>query len=157
MQTYVIFVICFPLFAKSFHYKMFWIPLLVVSVLCFQSIATDIRKYSDAVHYVLHYFPLFYSGMIVRKLSLFDLLVEKQWWLKLLLIVVLVVARFVTGWNILNIGLIIAMIMILVDVQEYITERVLKVFNFLGKMSMNMWLIYMFFYRLWLSFNQPYY
>lgn len=157
MQTYVIFVICFPLFAKSFHYKMFWIPLLVVSVLCFQSIATDIIKYSDAVHYVLHYFPLFYSGMIVRKLSLFDLLVEKQWWLKLLLIVVLVVARFVTGWNILNIGLIIAMIMILVDVQEYITERVLKVFNFLGKMSMNMWLIYMFFYRLWLSFNQPYY
>ena len=136
---------------------MFWIPLLVVSVLCFQSIATDIRMYSDAVHYVLHYFPLFYSGMIVRKLSLFDLLVEKQWWLKLLLIVVLVVARFVTGWNILNIGLIIAMIMILVDVQEYITERVLKVFNFMGKMSMNMWLIYMFFYRLWLSFNQPYY
>lgn len=52
---------------------------------------------------------------------------------------------FATGWNILNIGLIIAMIMILVDVQEYITERVLKVFNFLGKMSMNMWLIHMFF------------
>lgn len=37
------------------------------------------------------------------------------------------------------------MIMILVDVQEYITERVLKVLNFLGKMSMNMWLIHMFF------------
>lgn len=145
MQTYVIFVICFPLFAKSLHYKMVWIPLLIVSVLCFQPIATDIRKYSDAVHYVLHYFPLFYSGMIARKLSMFDLLVEKQWWFKLLLIVVLVAARFATGWNILNIGLIIAMIMILVDVQEYITERVLKVFNFLGKMSMNMWLIHMFF------------
>ena len=145
MQTYVIFVICFPIFAKSLHYKMVCIPLLIVSVLCFQPIATDIRKYSDAVHYVLHYFPLFYSGMIARKLSLFDLLVEKRWWFKLLLIVVLVVARFATGWNILNIGLIVAMIMILVDVQEYITERVLKVLNFLGKMSMNMWLIHMFF------------
>ena len=65
--------------------------------------------------------------MIVRKLSLFDLLVEKQWWFKLFLVAVLVVARFATGWNILNIGLIVAMIMILVDVQEYITERVLKV------------------------------
>lgn len=63
--------------------------------------------------------------MIVRKLSLFDLLVKKQWWFKLFLIVVLVVARFATGWNILNIGLIVAMIMILVDVQEYISERVL--------------------------------
>ena len=145
MQTYVIFVICFPIFAKSLHYKMVCIPLLIVSVLCFQPIATDIRKYSDAVHYVLHYFPLFYSGMIARKLSLFDLLVEKQWWFKLFLVAVLVVARFATGWNILNIGLIVAMIMILVDVQEYITERVLKVLNFLGKMSMNMWLIHMFF------------
>ena len=135
MQTYVIFVICFPIFAKSLHYKMVCIPLLIVSVLCFQPIATDIRKYSDAVHYVLHYFPLFYSGMIARKISLFDLLVEKQWWFKLFLIVVLVVARFATGWNILNIGLIVAMIMILVDVQEYITGRVLKVLNFLGKMG----------------------
>ena len=51
--------------------------------------------------------------MIVRKLSLFDLLVEKQWWFKLFLVAVLVVARFATGWNILNIGLIVAMIMIL--------------------------------------------
>ena len=25
MQTYVIFVICFPIFAKSLHYKMVWI------------------------------------------------------------------------------------------------------------------------------------
>ena len=106
---------------------------------------TKTGKYSDAVHYVLHYFPLFYSGMIARKLSLFDLLVKKRWWFKLLLIVVLVVARFATGWNILNIVLIIAMIMIIVDVQEYITVRVLKVLNFLGKMSMNMWLIHMFF------------
>lgn len=145
MQTYVIFVICFPLFAKSFHYNMVWIPLLIVSVLCFQTIATDIRKYSDAVHYVLHYFPLFYSGMIARKLSLFDLLAKKQWWFKLFLVVGLVIVRFATGWNILNIGLIVAMIIILVDVQEYISERVLKVFNFLGKMSMNMWLIHMFF------------
>ena len=86
MQTYVIFVICFSLFAKSLHYKMVWIPLLIVSVLCFQPIATDIRKYSDAVHYVLHYFPLFYSGMIARKISLFDLLVKSNgglsysWW-----------------------------------------------------------------------------
>lgn len=118
---------------------------VLVSVLCFQPIATDIRKYSDAVHYVLHYFPLFYSGMIARKLSLFDLLAKKQWWFKLFLIVGFVVVRFATGWNILNIGLIVAMIMILVDVQEYISERVLKVFNFLGKMSMNMWLIHMFF------------
>ena len=47
MQTYVIFVICFPIFAKSLHYKMVCIPLLIASVLCFQPIATDIRKYSD--------------------------------------------------------------------------------------------------------------
>ena len=47
MQTYVIFVICFPIFAKSIHYKMVCIPLLIASVLCFQPIATDIRKYSD--------------------------------------------------------------------------------------------------------------
>lgn len=76
---------------------------------------------------------------------LFTCKMNGSWWFKLFLVVGLVIVRFATGWNILNIGLIVAMIIILVDVQEYISERVLKVFNFLGKMSMNMWLIHMFF------------
>lgn len=48
------------------------------------------------------------------------------------------VARFVLGWNILNIGLIIAMIMFLIDIQGYLSDKVKRGFDFLGKMSMNM-------------------
>ena len=48
------------------------------------------------------------------------------------------VARFVLGWNILNIGLIIAMIMFLIDIQGYLSDKVKRGFDFFGKMSMNM-------------------
>lgn len=145
MQTYVIFVICFPLFAKSLHNTRVWIPLFVVSILCFQPLANEIRQYSEDGHYLLYYFPLLYSGMVARKLSLFDFLEKKQLWFRLLLIVLLVCARFGTGWNILNIGLIVSLIMILVDIQCYLSENVKSIFDFFGKMSMNMWLVHMFF------------
>ena len=59
--------------------------------------------------------------------------------------VALVVARFATGWNILNIGLIVAMVMFLIDIQGFLSDRVKRGFDFLGKMSMNMWLIHLFF------------
>lgn len=145
MQTYVIFVICFPLFAKSLHNTKVWIPLFVVSIFCFQPIANEIRQYTEDGHYLLYYFPLLYSGMVARKLSLFDFLEKKQLWFRLLLTVLLVCARFGTGWNILNIGLIVSLIMILVDIQCYLSENVRSIFDFLGKMSMNMWLVHMFF------------
>lgn len=145
MQTYVIFVLCFPLLYKSLIYNKVWIPLFGISILCFQPIATDIRPYSEAIHYLLHYFPLFYSGMIARKLSLFDKLTRMKFVFRLLIIMGLVIARFTTGWNILNIGLIISMIMILMDIQEYLSQKMKTAFNFLGRMSMNMWLIHMFF------------
>lgn len=138
------FVICFPLFAKSLQYNKVWIPLLIVSVVCFQPLAKFLRYYSEAGHYVLHYFPLLYSGMIARKFSLFDFLAEKRIWCRLLLVAALLVARFVLGWNILNIGLIIAMIMFLIDIQGYLSDMVKRGFDFFGKMSMNMWLIHLF-------------
>ena len=156
MQTYVIFVICFPLFRKSLIYNKVWIPLFVLSILCFQPIATDIRPYSDAIHYLLHYFPLFYSGMIARKLSLFDKLIGMKFVFRLLLIIGLVIARFATEWNILNIGLIIAMIIALMDIQEYLSQRVRLLFNFLGRMSMNMWLIHMFFITYGFHLSNPF-
>ena len=138
MQTYVIYVICFPLFAKSLQYNKVWIPLLIVSVVCFQPLAKFLRCYSEAGHYVLHYFPLLYSGVIACKFSLFDFLAAQRVWYRLLLVVGLVVARFVLGWNILNIGLIIAMIMFLIDIQGYLSDKVKRGFDFFGKMSMNM-------------------
>ena len=156
MQTYVIFVICFPLFRKSLIYNKVLIPLLGLSILCFQPIATDIRSYSDATHYLLHYFPLFYSGMIARKLSLFDKLTEMKFVFRLLLIIGLVIVRFTTEWNILNIGLIIAMIIALMDIQEYLSQRIKSVFNFLGRMSMNMWLIHMFFITYGFHLSYPF-
>lgn len=156
MQTYVVFVVCFPLFYKSLTYNKVWIPLFVLSILCFQPIATDIRLYSDAIHYLLHYFPLFYSGMIARKLSLFDKLMGMRLGLRLLLIIGLVTARFATGWNILNIGLIIAMIIALMDIQQCLSQRVRQLFNFLGRMSMNMWLIHMFFITYGFHLSNPF-
>lgn len=76
--------------------------------------------------------------MIACKFSLFDFLAAQIVWYRLLLVVGLVVARFVLGWNILNIGLIIAMIMFLIDIQGYLSDKVKRGFDFLGKMSMNM-------------------
>lgn len=156
MQTYVIFVLCFPLLYKSLIYNKVWIPLFVLSILCFQPIAMNIRQYCGAAHYLLHYFPLFYSGMIARKLSLFDKLTGMKFVLRLLLVIGLVIVRFATGWNILNIGLIIAMIIALIDVQEYLTQGVKTLFNFLGRMSMNMWLIHMFFIAYGIHFSNPF-
>lgn len=145
MQTYVIFVICFPLFAKSLYHAKVWIPLFIASILCFQPVANEIRQYSEDGHYLLFYFPLLYSGMVARKLALFDMLAKKRLWFRLLLIVLLVCVRFGTGWHILNIGLIVSMIMLLVDIQCYLSVKVKNIFYFLGKMSMNMWLIHVFF------------
>lgn len=156
MQTYVIYVICFPLFAKSLQYNKVWIPLLIVSVVCFQPLAKFVRCYSEARHYVLHYFPLLYSGMIARKFSLFEFLAEQRVWCRLFLVVALVVARFALGWNILNIGLIIAMIMFLIDIQGYLSDRVKHGFDFLSKMSMNMWLIHLFFIVYGFHFRNPF-
>ena len=130
MQTYVIYVICFPLFAKSLQYNKVWIPLLLVSVVCFQPLAKFLRYYSESGHYVLHYFPLLYSGMIARRFSLFEFLAEKRLWCRLLLVVGVVVARFALGWNILNIGLIIAVIMFLIVIQRFLSDRVKRVFGF---------------------------
>ena len=87
MQTYVIFVICFPLFAKSLNHAKVWIPLFVSSILCFQPVANEIRQYCEDGHYLLYYFPLLYSGMVARKLALFDILAKKRLWFRLLLIV----------------------------------------------------------------------
>lgn len=145
MQTYVIFVICFPLFAKSLNHAKVWIPLFVSSILCFQPVANEIRQYCEDGHYLLYYFPLLYSGMVARKLALFDILAKKRLWFRLLLIVLFVCVRFGTGWHILNIGLIVSMIMLLVDIQCYLSVKVKNIFYFLGKMSMNMWLIHVFF------------
>ena len=157
MQTYVIFVVCFPLFKRSLIYNKVWISLFGVSILCFQPIATEIRPYSDAVHYLFHYFPLFYSGVIARKLSLFDKLVGMKFVFRWLLVIGMVIARFATGWNILNIGLIISMIMILMDIQDYLSQSTKTVFNFLGRMSMNMWLIHMFFIAYSFHLSNPFF
>ena len=60
------------------------------------------------------------------------------------------------GWNILNIGLIIAMIMFLLDIQGYLSDKVKRGFDFLGKMSMNMWLIHLFFINYGFHFRNPF-
>lgn len=49
------------------------------------------------------------------------------------------------GLHILNIGIIMMMIVCLIDIQPYMSERAKKLFTFLGVMSMNMWLIHQFF------------
>lgn len=77
-------------------------------------------------------------------------------WCRLLLVAALLVARFVLGWNILNIGLIIAMIMFLIDIQGYLSDKVKRGFDFLGKMSMNMWLIHLFFIVYGFHFRNPF-
>ena len=77
-------------------------------------------------------------------------------WCRLLLVAALLIARFVLGWNILNIGLIIAMIMFLIDIQGYLSDKVKRGFDFLGKMSMNMWLIHLFFIVYGFHFRNPF-
>lgn len=105
---------------------------------------------------MLHYFPLLYSGMIARKFFLFDFLAEQRVWCRLFLVVALLVARFVLGWNILNIGLIIVIIMFLIDIPGYLSDKVKRGFDFLGKMSMNMWLIHLFFVNYGFHFRNPF-
>lgn len=145
MQTYIIFLICFPLFVRSLKNEKVCILIFTVSILCFQSLAIEVREYSEAVHYMLHYFPLFYAGMLARKLSLFDKLAYKPMWMKILLFLIIIASRFLTGWHILNIGLIVVMIMVFIDIQSLIPDKIKQLFSFFGLMSMNMWLVHMFF------------
>lgn len=145
LQTYVIFVVCFSWEKKTFESGWIWIPLLVVSLLVFQPLAALVRPHSECIHYILHHFPLFYAGMVAYRFSVFDRLDNRRWWEKMMLFVVVFVLRLVTGLHILNIGIIMLMIVGLMDIQPYISEKLKRVFAFLGVMSMNMWLIHQFF------------
>ena len=51
---------------------------------------------------------------------------------------------------------IIAMIMFLIDIQGYLSDKVKRGFDFLGKMSMNMWLIHLFFINYGFHFRNPF-
>lgn len=145
LQTYVIFVVCFSWEKKTFESSWIWIPLLVVSLLFFQPLAALVRPHSECFHRILHHFPLFYAGMAAYRFSMFDWLDNRRWWEKMMLFVVVFASRLVTGLHILNIGIIMLMIVGLMDIQPYISEKLKSVLAFLGVMSMNMWLIHQFF------------
>ena len=145
MQTYVIFLICFPLFLRTLEHKKMWIPLLVLGLTVMQHAASWVRTYSDDLHNVLYYFPLFYVGMLAAKYSIFDWIERRRWWKRYGLFGIVLVVRFATGLHILNLGLIMAMITCLVDLQKYMSAGLKRTLNFLGLMSMNMWLMHMFF------------
>ncbi len=144
LQTYVIFVVCFPWIRKTLCSNKVSIPLLAVSLVAFQPLAALVRPYSECVHYLLHYFPLFYSGIAVYRFGAVLWIDGRHWSVKALVTVMVVGLRFATGLNILNIGIMMMMIVWLMDIQTYIPDRAKTVFAFLGAMSMNMWLTHQF-------------
>jgi len=145
MQTYVIFVVCFPWIRKTFKSNMICIPLLVVSLVAFQPLAAWVRPYSGCVHYLLHYFPLFYIGIVAYRFGVVEWIEGKGWTAKAILTATVLGLRFATGWHILNIGIIMMMVVWLIEFQTCISERAKKMFTFLGAMSMNMWLTHQLF------------
>lgn len=50
----------------------------------------------------------------------------------------------------------IVIIMFLIDIQGYLSDKVKRGFDFLGKMSMNMWLIHLFFVNYGFHFRNPF-
>ena len=145
MQTYVVFVIAVPLLARSLRLPIVWIPLFVVSLICFQYIGTCIRPFSDGLHYLFHYFPVFYSGMIACKLRLFDRLMALRLPVKLLITVALLAPRWFFGASVWNIGVIIVLIMLMAVVNQKLNAKVRTIYVFLGSLAIYMWLIHQFF------------
>ncbi len=156
LQTYVLFVLFFPLFAKTFQNKSVYIPLLLVSLIVFQPLGVWLMPWSYDLHYVFHYFPLLYVGMFAKRMEIFDKLQTWSIFFKLLATVVLLALRFALGWNILNIGLVIMMILWVMQMQDILHDRLKGMFNFLGRMTMNMWLIHMFFIQYGFHFSNPF-
>lgn len=145
LQTYVIFVVCFPWIRKTLSSCIVWIPLLVVSLVAMQPLAAWVRPHSECIHYILHHFPLFYAGVVAYRFSVVQWIDSRHWLLKGALTVAVVGLRFATGLHIMNIGIMMMMIVWLMVIQTYIPERAKKVLAFLGAMSMNMWLTHQFF------------
>lgn len=156
MQTYVFFVLLFPLPVKTFQNKAVYIPLLIVAFVMFQPLAVWVRPQSESLHYAFHYFPLLYAGMFVKKMDLFDKLQALSIPLKICVTIVLIGLRFILGWSILNVGLIIVIVLWIMQMQDMLNDKQKTTFNFLGKMSMNMWLIHVFFILYGLHFNNPF-
>lgn len=145
MQTYVIFLCLFPLFATLVEKrKVYSLLLLVLSIFCFQQLGNWVRPYSESIHYILHYFPLLYAGILVRHYKVFDRIQKCSVFQKIVISLLLILPRLVTGLSIANIGLIIFMILWMVELQSYIPELIKKIFDFLAVISMNMWLVHQF-------------
>lgn len=156
MQTYVFFVLLFPLLAKTFHNKAIYIPLLIVTFVMFQPLAVWIRPQSESLHYAFHYFPLLYAGMFTKEMELLDKLQALSMFNKICITIVLIGLRFTLGWPILNVGLIIVIVLWIMQMQDMLNDKQKNVFNFLGKMSMNMWLIHVFFILYGFHFSNPF-
>lgn len=154
MQTYVVYILLFPLFGHSVQQKWVWIPLYITSLIAFQPIAFWIRPYNGEIHYALHYFPILYSGMIFQHFKIFERLMERPYCVRWCLVLVAVFIRFSTGWAVLNIVLIASLGVMLIDINNIISMPS-KVFNFLGVMSMNMWLLHHFVINYGLPFWHP--
>ena len=145
MQTYVIFVLCFPWIRKTLCSGKVWIPLLAVSLVAFQPLAAWVRPHSEFVHYILHHFPLFYAGVVAYRFGVVGWIDDRRWIEKAVITVAVLGLRFATGLHIMNIGIMMMMIVWLMDMQAFIPEKAKKVLAFLGAMSMNMWLTHQFF------------
>lgn len=156
MQTYVLFVLLFPLFAKTFQKRIFFIPLMTVALVALQPLGVLTRPHSEDLHYVFHYFPLLYIGMYAKKINLFERLQATSMLCKIFITVVLLVSRLALGWSILNAGIIIVIILWVMQVQDMLHAKAKDVLNFLGRMTMNMWLIHMFFIQYGYHSSNPF-
>ena len=143
MQTYVIFVCLFTLFAILVKKrKAYSLLLLALSIICFQQLGSWVRPYSESIHYILHYFPLLYVGILSQHYKIFDRLQKYSILQKIGISLLLILPRLITGYSITNIGLIVFMILWLIEFQSYIPKTINKSVDFLAVVSMNMWLVH---------------
>lgn len=155
MQTYLIFVAAVPLFARSLRRPFVWIPLLAVSLISFQPIGTWIRPYSDDIHYIFHYFPVFFSGMIACKYRLFDRLAGLRLPVMILMTVALFAVRLLLDASVWNIGIIVSLLMWMTVVNTKLNVKARATFTFLGGLAIYMWLIHQFFIDYSIHFDTP--
>ena len=155
LQTYLIFVCLVPLFAYTMRHRCIMITIALVSCIFFQYIGTQIRPFSDGMHYVLHYFPIFYIGMIANKEDLINRLSAIPLWKSIPPLTLIIILRFFAGFSILNVAIIFALLLLLIKCQPAIPTIIKSTMQFLGKMSMNMWYVHMFFITYCFHFTNP--
>ena len=153
LNTYIIYIIIFPIVFYALKNKLLTIILCLISIpICrYLSYIVLENGYNIYFYYFLYYLPIFVIGSIFARFNLLNKLTlngqirpNKTLFLYIFITFALIILRLITG--ITEILFILTPCFMLCFIQKPIPmNRFVKVVLYIGKMSMGIWIIHYFF------------